>query len=249
MTKLILSGIALLVLVRSLAAEEEKPRGAKELFFDSSGEVLAVDPESEECGVSGVRPAAAPRSDCERRPVSRTRADAGALGLSFWIELIEPDDDVGRQVTQSRVFRSGEKIRLHFLSNRDGVISLLQLGSSGQPSMLFPDPEKGLTDQFLRSGEDRILPSPGSWFRFDDEPGTERILVVFAGEQDELDSTLYREPRSRSLDSGLTLLASTAKGSKDLVIETETESYSEIGTYAVNVAGKPVILEIELEHR
>lgn len=244
-----LTWLLLAFLTTSLWGQQDEPRGAKEIFYDPAGDggVLAVETEAP-CKPPEAMRRASTVPDCERRRVSSETDANGALGLSYWIELVETPEGPGRQVTESRAFKSGEMIRLHFLSNRDGLISLLQLGSSGVPSMLFPDSEKGLSDQLLRAGQDRILPTPEAWFRFDAEPGTERIIVVFAADEGQLGSTLYREPRSEKLDSDLVRLASSARGRKDLMIETETENYAEIGTYAVSAVGKPVVLEIALEH-
>jgi hypothetical protein len=43
--------------------------------------------------------------------------------------------------------------------------------------------------------------------------------------------------------------ADRIRGGKDLILETETENASEVGTYAVNLAGRPVVLEIQLRHQ
>jgi len=222
-------------------------RGAKELFYDprGDGEVLAVGPTSD-CETSDVTRVSESPRECDRRPVVDPAEKH--LGLSYWIELLEQPDAPGRQVTESRIFKSGEAIRLHFLSNHDGLISLLQIGSSGRPTFLFPDPAKGLDDNYLRAGVERILPTRGAWFRFDDTVGTEKLLVVFASEQDQLETMLYEQPRSSSPRSDLVRLASAASGSKDLFVETETTNAAEIGTYAVNVAGQPIVLEITLKH-
>jgi hypothetical protein len=188
----------------------------------------------------------ASNQDGSRRPIRAVNGPA--LGLSYWIELVDKDGQ-GQQVTGDRIFRSGERIRLHFLSNGDGNIALIQLGSSGTSSVLFPDPAKGLSDGRITAGEDRILPTESAWFRFDKNPGTEKILVLFARAQQEIDN-FEIQPR---MDAGATQAVikrvDYVRGGKDLILETETRNASEIGTYGVNLAGKPVVLEIELRHQ
>ncbi|NJL26965.1 MAG: DUF4384 domain-containing protein [Thermoanaerobaculia bacterium] len=171
------------------------------------------------------------------------------MGISYWIELETPGAGSGVQVTEHRVFRSGERIRLHFRSNADGYVSILQLGASGTAQLLFPDAGKGLTDTGLVANEERILPSATHWFRFDANPGTERLIVLFARSHGEIEGLPIRPQMDRPTTESFLRTASHLRGSKDLVIETETQNSAEIGTYGVNLAGQPVVLEIVLEHR
>ncbi len=221
----------LIFLPLSSSGELDPARGAKDLFFDTAGdEILAVDVLPPPLpGISGATNTQFP-------------AAVNTLGLSYWIELLDENGGPGRRVTNQRVFRSGEAIRLHFVSNRTGRISLLQMGPSGRSSVLFPDPAKGLTDNILVAREERVLPRESAWFRFDNNTGEETLLAVFAEDQQDLDMTL----RPESL--GGTLIASAPSGSKDLVIEVEAQSVSTTGTYAVNMKGQPIVLEIILRH-
>jgi hypothetical protein len=244
--------------------------GAKELFYDPVGrDVTSSSPAGARTEIqhtvktrSTVKiretvvspPAAAPLPvDAQgRRLVALPAAGAprpmGSLGLSYWIELETPGS-TGVQVTERRTFRSGERIRLHFRSNADGHISILQLGASGTAQQLFPNAENGLVDSALAANEERILPSAAHWFRFDDRPGQERLIVVFARNQGELDDRPLRQRLDPIDTEGLLRVASHVRGSKDLVIETEVSNAAEIGTYGVNVAGQPVVLEIVLDHQ
>jgi len=245
------------------ASADDLPRGAKEIFFDPAGTgggALSV--ATEDGCVEGFAPvhSSAGMRCPERQIVSNPGVD-GSLGLSYWIELVERGNEAGARVTDSTVFRSGDRIRLHFRSNREGSISLVQTGTSGHPEMLFPDAAAGFDDSHLPAGKDRILPGPDAWFRFDDQAGTEQVIVVFAAYEDELESILYKEPRRRVVNPDLLTLARAsseaftsaslryASGSRDLVIEREVETHTEIGTYAVKKSGKPIVLEILLVHR
>jgi hypothetical protein len=259
----------------AIAGEQSTTRGAKELFYDPEDRAV-ISTTTTTTTVTTPVPAsasAAParrsrsqtqaQAPAQRAPVQPVYDDSGrrlanvpvkdsgvrAKGLSYWIELVDVSGGPGVQVTDSRIFKSGERIRLHFRSNSDGRISIVQIGSSGTSSILFPDPAKGLSNNVLQANQDIVLPSPTHWFRFDENKGTERLLVFFAGNQQQLDTTF---PTQRSMDPVATLAlldtAKTASGSKDLLIETETQTVSEIGTYAVNLAGNPIVLEIELKH-
>ena len=229
--------IVLSLLATATTGASEPRKGAKELFYDpGGGRTLSVNPAPPPAEFdSSIR-------EVSRRPPPITDQSPSQLGLSYWIELVEADGDAGHRVTEQRIFQTGERIRLHFMSNRDGRISLLQAGPTGKPTMLFPDPGKRLIHNALRAGEERILPNASAWFRFDQNTGEERIFAVFAADQQQLDSTL------RPAAQGQTLLASVRSGSKDLVLEVDTESAAEVGTYAVNTAGQPIVLEIVLMH-
>lgn len=234
---LLSSWFVFLLFATGAPGESGVPKGAKELFYDPiESATLAVEPPAPPMGaVSRPREVA-------RRPMPPSTSASSQLGLSYWIELVEAEGARGQRVTEQRIFRSGERIRLHFMSNRDGRISLLQAGPTGKSSMLFPDPGKNLVDTTLRAGEERILPKESAWFRFDQNTGEERIIVVFAADQDQLEATVGPEIQ------GATSLAGHRIGSKDLILEVETENAAQVGTYAVNTAGQPMVLEIVLRH-
>ncbi|HEV8578198.1 MAG TPA: DUF4384 domain-containing protein [Thermoanaerobaculia bacterium] len=244
-----------------VALAQEPIQGAKELFYDPTGTTATrVSPGSSASSPAGQpttfrQPvhASAARDNNGRRPVTlpstpEARASQKVLGLSYWIELMKSEGGPGTQVTEHRAFHSGERIRLHFRSNSDGNIALLQLGSSGTAQVLFPDPEKGLTESRLMAGEDKVLPHEAAWFRFDEKPGTEKLIVLFARSREDLDRFPLRQNLNEGETKGLVQNVRNVQGSKDLVVETETRKAGEIGTYGVNVTGQPVVLEITLEH-
>ncbi len=244
-----------------LTAAESQPApasaaGAKELFFAPDGgvgELVSLAPASDVKGERVAHPRTEPPagSELSAQPVVHRPRN---LGLRCWVELVEDGVTEVIEVSPSRTFRSGERIRLHCESNRDGVISLLQL-SAGAASVLFPAPHKGLVDRTMRAGIDRILPGPDAWFRFDHRRGTERLVVILAPDVESLEQSM---PSSRApvpethggpprLVAGVQL-AQRAAGAKGLVLETETQVAAEIGVYAVNPAGEPIVLEILLAH-
>jgi hypothetical protein len=233
------SFLAMAVMATKLFADDGQV-GAKEMFFDPQRSV----------GEASTAGKPAKITDDEGRRIAQLAPASTVLGLSYWIELVTSAGKRGVHVTDARAFRSGERIRLHFRGNTNGRIVLVQLGTSGTASVLFPDPEKGLAGNEIGANRDQVLPSAGHWFRFDETAGTERLLVLFARNQEELERAF---PTQRVMDAAATaaLLRSVrrSKGSKDLFIEKETREPSEIGDYAVNVAGEPIALEIELTHR
>jgi len=252
----------LAVLLSGVATGAQTPiPGAKELFYDPAADNLssasspAKTPAKEASGnepadKATIKRTSTPATPTPRRAVQRV-SNPGTqkiLGLSYWIELEGPKGQPGTQVTNQRTFKSGERIRLHFRSNAEGQIALLQLGSSGNSSFLFPDAEKGLTDTSLVAGQDRVLPDASAWFTFDNHPGTERLLAVLAKTKADADSLSIGPVMDAKATEQVLQTAEKQRGSKDLIIETETRKAAEIGTYGVTRSGKPVILEVDLKH-
>jgi hypothetical protein len=246
------------VLCLSALGKSNPPSGAKEVFFDEESRTASragaarVDREAER-GVDRELASGAVLHDATGRRLSRARGETGrprVLGLSYWIELVSPEHAVGKQVTDARTFRNGERIRLHFRSNAVGHIALVLLGTSGTSKLLFPDRLKGLARNVVPPNEDHIPPSERHWFTFDQDPGTERLLVLFARTQEELEKTF---PTSRTMDAEETAellkYLDRTRGSKDLLIESETEKPDELGVYGVSMEGQPLMLEIRLRHQ
>jgi hypothetical protein len=228
--------IAAVVCVRAFG-QEEPPKGAKEIFHDELSRSLTVANEM-------------PR-DPDVRRVTRSHSDGvrRVLGISYWIELVGPSHAAGAQVTNDRTFRSGERIRLHFRSAVTGHIELVLLGSSGASTLLYPDRVKGLDENVVHPEGERILPSERHWFTFDQHPGTERLLVLFARTQGELDRTFDVHPKMNAEETDALLrYLDRRKGSKDLIIESETEKADEVGVYGVSISGQPVMLDVTLRH-
>ena len=243
----------------STTAAQKPAPSAKELFYDPVAKhatrVTGAEPARPPASTIGAAPTAAVRVGTDGRREVRNvsanagRAESGPIGLSGWIELEDPAGGPGVQVTDRRIFRSGERIRLHFRSNTDGYLTLIQLGSSGTSSVLFPDPAQGLFDNGLAAGRDVVVPGQSHWLRFDETAGEERLLVIFARNQEEAATFRVRPAMDKLQTAALVDSATTARGSKDLVVETETANAAEVGTYGVHLSGKPVVLEIVLQHR
>jgi hypothetical protein len=254
----LLCPVAVLALSTSLAAQTPV-KGAKELFYDptdgnvtSAAPAAPAAPKQTGSSQSGIRVSPVKFDGRGRRKVSLpapTEGTANLLGLSYWIELQGAQGRPGTQVANGRVFHSGERIRLHFRSNVEGNIALIQIGSSGTSQFLFPNPGLKLTDSRLSADQDRILPNDRSWFRFDANPGTERLIVMFAHRPDELGGLAGSRDLGTEETGSLLRTVQQVKGSKDLLVETETRTAGEVGTYAINLMGQPVVLEIILEHR
>jgi len=96
-------------------------------------------------------------------------------GLKF--RIIEQRGAGEADADPSKVFHSGDRVRFAFESNLDGYLYVVQAGSSGRWTVLFPNPDaNGGRNAIVRS--DAYLVPDNGWFAFDDTPGTEEVFVV-----------------------------------------------------------------------
>jgi hypothetical protein len=171
-------------------------------------------------------------------------------GLKYYVELVSSNGETSR-VTTERVFSSGERILLHVVSSVDGDIWVYQRAPDGRTVTLFPDKRIRDGNAHIVKGVDTILPSPTSWFRFDNQSGTEELWLVLTP----------RAAAAAPQDSQVTILTASmsydeltsATGSKALVVEVDSTG-PEQATYAVRrtTNGQPperIVVPVRLKHR
>lgn len=243
-------------------ATAQKPEitGAKALFYDATSGVQIMTPPSRS-SATAPKGGGTPEQTSNRQPqkTDATRTDVSTrnsnvnTGLMYYVELVRPSGEVVR-VTTDRVFHSGERIRLHFTSNVDGQISVMQKRTDGTAQRLFPDPRISSGDNFIKAKIDTILPAESAFFKFDNAPGEERLLVLLTAADREAKGTAVAANLSDDSARIATLLAEQ-KGSKDLLVEVDN-SPSTAGTYVVAMANpssklpqETLALEIVLKHQ
>lgn len=189
------------------------------MFAQAGAKSLFLDPTS---GVS-VEAAPARRMAGPAAPERRTASAAVRnVGLMYYVERQRPDGRSER-VSPTTVFHSGDRIRLLLTSNANGRLVIAQRGADGRAVVLFPDRRIAAGDNRVRAGQPTPLPSVDAWFKFDDHPGEERLIV-----------TLTREsavsgapgPDTRRQETALNAedavrAAQAQKGSKSLVVEVD----------------------------
>jgi len=221
----------MLLLFIANTAGAQNPAGAKELFGGGVNRKVVGSPQRGSTSAATYTPAS--------KPVTPP------FGLSCWIELVESAGRQGSQVVHTRMFKSGERIRLHFTGNANGYISLVQLGASGTASVLFPDTARGLVDNAIRAGADEIIPSEKHWFKFDNTPGTEHLLVLFAKTREELDRFVNEQAMDLDATAAMLQFADRVTGGKDLI----TEIVEDEATYTVNKMGNLIVMRLALVHQ
>lgn len=243
---LFLTALSLPLCADETKTQAKTEKGAKALFVDSlSGAEIQADG-------GGVSKPAAKKSQAKPASAAAPVQRAASAGLMYWVELLKPSGEAVR-VTSDRVFHSGDRIRVHLTGSVDGDVIVYQRDARGQAVQLFPDARVNEGSARVRKGTSTIIPSVSSWFKFDDQVGTERLLIVL-------------KPEALSPAPGPSAVVAAAAddvhrdydqlrpagGSKGLVLETDAAS-SEPATYIVRSgsAGKPVdpiSVEIVLKH-
>ena len=115
----------------------------------------------------------------ERTAKELFAAPGASAGTGLRYRLIQQTTAGEQDVEWSTAFHSGDKVRFAFESNVDGYLYVVQQGSSGQWSVLFPNPAINGGRNSIRRGEQYHVPSD-DWFEFDNNPGVEQIFVFLS---------------------------------------------------------------------
>ncbi|MBI2884215.1 MAG: DUF4384 domain-containing protein [Candidatus Methylomirabilis oxyfera] len=216
--------------------------GAKAIYYSESGPTVTTQPTSR--GRTSV-----PKKSGSQVANKQQRE---YMGLTYWIELIGTEGQKKR-VTTDYTFRSGDRIKLHVQSNRDGYLYLVNLGSTGRSHMLFP--YQGMAQgNTVKANVEYEVPYT-EHILFDQSPGEETLLVMLSSTpMGEILQPGDIRPASLSTEDTARLLANVKeKGAKDLILETDTTS-TRPASYAVAPlaslkAGGMMTLHVKLKHQ
>lgn len=250
---------AVLGLLLSTALHAEVTDGAKSIFSSGYGPQIAVSAEPS-------RPSS-PAAETKRsppRPVASRSNTEKYLGVSYWVELTGRDGQTLR-VTPSRTFYSGDRIKLKLRSNQRGYLYLLNRGSTGRYSVLFPYAGK---NNLVQAHTTYTVPQH-EHIVFDENPGEEILRIVMSSEPLSLRSEAsYAATQARPipaafqcgskdlyLDGPVQLVQLGERcGAKDLLVEEDTASaqpaaYAVAPLAALDAKGEMISLDLTLRHR
>jgi len=197
--------------------------------------------------------------------------------LAIRYALLAVADGRTEEVDSGRAFRSGDHIKLRVEVNGAGYLYIVHRGSSGVWKPLFPSPEIEGGDNRVARGRPYDLP-PGHVFTFDEQPGQERLFLVFSREPEKsLEQLIYSltgrdsaapapdqpqaPPRALLAQNFININDVTVDGirkvyARDLIIEkadsSAGESTGEKAVYVASPAGgqaSRVVADLVLEHR
>ncbi|MCX5810867.1 MAG: DUF4384 domain-containing protein [Proteobacteria bacterium] len=154
--------VLFLICLLGNSVSAQTPKGAKALFDSGEGTTVKMS--------SGSR-VSAPAA-------TQAAAPAKYVGISYKLVLLR-DDGRFDIVPKSRVFRSGERLKLLVRTNKPGYLTILNIGTSGNTNVLFNDYVEGLSMA--------EIPKAGN-FRFSGDPGSEKLLIMLSGSPNPLGS-------------------------------------------------------------
>jgi serine/threonine-protein kinase len=155
------------------------------------------------------------------------------------------------------VFKAGDRVRLAFESNIDGYLYVVQEGSSGRWTVMFPHPDSNGGRNTIRRGAEYMVP-PDGWFEFDANVGTELLFVVLSKEPlSELPGFAKPGPQPERLNASVVESVQQSIRSRDLTFARDERPQTIPGgkiiqaNYVVNRAelGKSVAVSISLKHQ
>src|ERR1700758_844172 len=107
------------------------------------------------------------------------RNSENSLGLRCSVLLRGADNEYA-EVTPGTVFHSGDHIRLSFLANEPGYFYVIQQGSSGAWSPIYPPRNASPDSTRIEAGKLQIVPAGAHSFQFDQQPGVEKLYVILS---------------------------------------------------------------------
>ena len=175
---------AALCLAPFAARPQQNAATARDMFHSAAGLLVPVKATERP---KAARPAS--KAAESKRPATAAPAQASAvaggserpaapLGLRYSI-LKQTAGSQTVEVDTDSVFRSGDRIRLLVQANDDAYLYIVQRGSSGNWSLLFPTPEIAGGNNRIEKGRSYEIPA-GHWFAFDEQPGEEKLFIVLS---------------------------------------------------------------------
>ena len=104
----------------------------------------------------------------------------GQSGKPVRMEILLEKEDRGKAVLMEpgHVFESGDRLRFRFTANFSGTLFVMDRGTSGSYTMLFPKEETGTNDR-IESSKSYLLPATDQgWFRITGPPGHDVVYFV-----------------------------------------------------------------------
>ena len=203
------------------------------------------------------------------------RSSESRLGLRCSVLLRGAENEYA-EVTPGTVFHSGDHIRLSFLANEPGYFYVIQQGSSGAWSPIYPPRNASPDSSKVEAGKLQVVPSGTRSFAFDQQKGDEKLYVILSRTPiEDIDRAIRKlssgepTPAPDSADSSQVLEASNQisdafvqqLASRDLTLVDEEKvdqsaaagHDAEKAIYVVNKGTDPagssqVVLSLDLKH-
>ena len=97
-------------------------------------------------------------------------AQGSAPAQRMEITLERQEGGAWKVVDPGLVFDAGDRVRFRFRANSGGYLYVMDYGTSGKYSLLFPREETGRENR-IEPGREYRIPATEAWFRIDGPPG------------------------------------------------------------------------------
>ncbi|MBI2685970.1 MAG: DUF4384 domain-containing protein [Acidobacteria bacterium] len=104
---------------------------------------------------------------------------AAAAQQRLEIAIEKRDAGAWKTMDPGHVFKEGDQLRFRFKSNQPGYLYVVNEGTSGQQSTLFPSEEAG-TDNKVEPGREYLIPSTSGAFRIIGPKGYDTVYWVLS---------------------------------------------------------------------
>jgi Domain of unknown function (DUF4384) len=95
------------------------------------------------------------------------------------IRLEQKDGKAARTVPQNTVFKTGNILRFHFTSRLAGYLYVVDKGTTGETTTLFPTLSGGEPNNRIEPGQSMVVPATGDgWFEVSGPPGFDTIYIL-----------------------------------------------------------------------
>jgi hypothetical protein len=252
---------------------------ARDVFWSAS-DLVGVSPNP---GTTAAKPAKPPDSKPKKQATSATRPAPSAkhqidpqkvvasgygaqphlvsltdarLGLRYTL-LQRDSSDRYVEVLPSTVFHSGDHVKLSVMANNSGYLYIIQQGSSGNWSPIFPGQDAAKGSNYIEPGQVYEIPNDGA-FELNKQPGKERLFILLSVNPiNDLDGAIFGLQAANPITDRLV----EQLASRDLVAVQEqvnssannSNQHSEKAVYVVNSLstesnGSRVVAKLVLDH-
>jgi len=138
-------------------------------------------------GTANTSVAAGAKTDVKTDGVGAEKPKTQKMGLGLTL-FARDSNGLSVRADPSRVFRSGERVRVLLETNTDGYLYIFNTTDGGTPVMIYPSVELDEGGNYIQSHVPFEIPSSTAsqerlrWFTFDKNEGSERLYFVFTRE-------------------------------------------------------------------
>ena len=200
--------------------------------------------------VKPVETTAVPRDLGAKEMFASTDTSNVSPGLRFRL-MQAGANDAPTDVDPSKEFQTGDRVRFAFESNIDGYLYVAQQGTSGNWTVLFPNPDINGGRNAVKRFQEYSIPDDG-YFEMRPPSGTEKVFVFLSREPL---ATLpgFQQP-VKTYEKGNAPMIASLQGtiaSRNLVFAKDSASSKVQATYVVNKAevGKAVTASFDLTNK